>query len=109
MKVKLWGTRAMVPAPHPDTQDYGGNTVCLEIAEEGAPTLILDAGMGLHWLGNNLLNGAYGRGEGDAHILLTHVHWDHIQGLPFFTPMLIPGNRACIWARSLDASSASGP
>ena len=105
MKVKLWGTRAMVPAPHPDTQDYGGNTVCLEIAEEGAPTLILDAGMGLHWLGNNLLKGAYGRGEGDAHILLTHVHWDHIQGLPFFTPMLIPGNRACIYGPDAELAS----
>ena len=105
MKVKLWGTRAMVPAPHPDTQDYGGNTVCLEIAEEGAPTLILDAGMGLHWLGNNLLKGAYGRGEGDAHLLLTHVHWAHIQGLPFFIPMLIPGNRACIYGPAAELAS----
>ena len=94
MKVKLWGTCAQVPALHPDTQGYGGNTICQKIAEESTPTLILDAGMGLRWLGNDLLKGAYGRGEGDAHVLLTHVHWDHIQGLPFFTPMLIPDNRA---------------
>ena len=66
MKVKLWGTRAQIPAPHPDTQGDGGNTICLEIAEEIVPTLILDAGMGLRWLGNDLLKGAYGRGEGNG-------------------------------------------
>lgn len=105
MQVKLWGTRAQVPVPHPDTQIYGGNTVCIEIESEGAPTLILDAGMGLHWLGNHLLKGAFGRGQGRAHILLTHVHWDHIQGIPFFTPMLIPGNRVTIYGPDAELAS----
>ena len=105
MKVKLWGTRAQVPVPHPNTQVYGGNTVCIEIEEEGAPTLVLDAGMGLHWLGNHLLKDAFGRGEGHAHILLTHVHWDHIQGIPFFTPMLIQGNRVSIYGPDAELAS----
>jgi len=97
LKVKLWGTRAQVPTPSPNTQIHGGNTACLEVQVEGSPTLILDAGMGLHWLGNHLLKGDFGRGQGRAHILLTHVHWDHIQGIPFFTPMLIPGNHVTIY------------
>jgi phosphoribosyl 1,2-cyclic phosphodiesterase len=97
LKVKLWGTRAQVPTPHPNTQIHGGNTVCLEVQVEGTHTLILDAGMGLHWLGNDLLKGDFGRGQGRAHILLTHVHWDHIQGIPFFIPMLIPGNHVTIY------------
>ena len=70
MKVKLWGTRAQIPAPHPDTQGDGGNTICLEIAEEIAPTLILDAGTGLHWLGNDLLKGAYGRSDAEIDQIL---------------------------------------
>lgn len=105
MKVKLWGTRAQVPTPHPDTQIHGGNTVCIEVRIEGAPTLILDAGMGLHWLGNDLLKGDFGRGQGRAYILLTHVHWDHIQGIPFFTPMLVPGNRITIYGPDTELAS----
>ena len=97
MKVKIWGTRAQVSSPHPRTQIYGGNTVCVEIQAENAPALILDAGMGIHWLGNHLMKGAFGRGQGQGHILLTHVHWDHIQGIPFFAPMLIPGNHLTIY------------
>jgi len=74
-----------------DTQ-YGGNTPCVEVETgEGVP-LILDGGTGLHWLGDALLKSAFGRGQGTAHLLLTHLHWGHIQGIPFFPPMLIPGN-----------------
>ena len=105
MKIKLWGTRAQVPTPHPDNQIHGGNTACLEVRVEGAPTLILDAGMGLHWLGDDLLKGDFGRGQGTAHILLTHVHWDHIQGIPFFTPLLIPGNHIAIYGPDTELAS----
>lgn len=59
--------------------------------------LILDAGMGLHWLGRLLMEGAFGVGQGQAHLLLSHTHWGHIQGIPFFTPLLIAGNHFSLY------------
>ena len=105
MKVKIWGTHAQVSSPDPKTQIYGGNTACVEIQAENTPALILDAGMGIHWLGNHLIKGACGRSQDQGHILLTHVHWDHIQDIPFFAPMLIPGNHLTIYG--LDAAFLS--
>jgi phosphoribosyl 1,2-cyclic phosphodiesterase len=58
---------------------------------------ILDAGMGLHWLGRALMEGDFGAGQGQAHLLLSHTHWGHIQGIPFFTPLLIAGNRFSLY------------
>ena len=97
MKVKLWGTRGSVPVPQPIGADkrlsLGGNTPCVEVRVPGCEPLVLDAGMGLHWLGNALLEEGFDLGRGRAHLLLTHTHWGHIQGIPFLTPpMLIPGN-----------------
>ncbi|MEW6754318.1 MAG: MBL fold metallo-hydrolase [Candidatus Latescibacterota bacterium] len=71
----------------------GGNTPCVEVLESGCETLILDAGMGLHWLGCDLMGRGFACGAGVAHVLLTHLHWGHIQGIPFFPPLLVPGNR----------------
>lgn len=59
--------------------------------------LVLDGGMGLHWLGRHLMEGAFGAGQGQAHLLLTHTHWGHIQGMPFFTPLLIAGNQFTLY------------
>jgi anti-anti-sigma factor len=75
----------------------GGNTPCVSI-EAGDEWIILDAGSGLRNLGVELMARAFGRGQGIAHILLSHTHWDHIQGFPFFAPMFVPGNRITIYS-----------
>jgi phosphoribosyl 1,2-cyclic phosphodiesterase len=92
MRVVLWGTRGGVPSPGPDTLGYGGNTSCVEIAT-AERRLILDAGTGIVPLGRSLA----GRGE-DLDLFLTHFHWDHIQGLPFFAPLMDPEARVRVHA-----------
>jgi len=80
--VRCWGTRGSTPSPGPDTVGYGGNTSCVEV-RAGGTRIILDAGTGIRLLGEEF------RGEAadkKAVIFLTHFHWDHIQGLPFFAP-----------------------
>ncbi|MFH1007881.1 MAG: MBL fold metallo-hydrolase [Candidatus Latescibacterota bacterium] len=71
---------------------FGGNTACVEV-RSGEDFLILDAGSGIRLLGKKLMAGAFGRGEGTAHVLLSHTHWDHIMGFPFFAPAFVPGNQ----------------
>ena len=93
MRVRLWGTRGSVPTAHPDSAGYGGNTPCVEVEPKEGQRLILDAGTGLHWLGLSLLEARASGGGMEAHILLSHTHWAHIQGIPFATPMLMAGNR----------------
>ena len=88
MTVKFWGVRGSVPSPGPETALVGGNTSCVEIVA-GTSRLILDAGTGLRRLGNELI----GHAPVDVTVLLSHVHWDHIQGLPFFAPIFMPGTR----------------
>jgi phosphoribosyl 1,2-cyclic phosphodiesterase len=88
MSIRFWGVRGSVPAPGPETVRVGGNTSCVEL-QAGSTRLVLDAGTGLRGLGNELLR----RGPVDTTVLLSHVHWDHIQGLPFFTPLYLPGTR----------------
>lgn len=84
---------------------YGGNTPCVEVRTDD-DVLILDAGIGLHWLGDSLLaGGGFSDGEGCAHILVSHTHWAHIQGIPFCNPMLVAGNRFTIYGRGTDGDS----
>lgn len=90
MKVRFWGVRGSIPTPGPDTVRYGGDTTCIEI-RAGEELVIIDAGSGIRRLGLHLLK------EGkdnpiNAHLLITHTHWDHIQGFPFFVPVFIPNN-----------------
>jgi len=97
LHLRFWGTRGSVPAPGPETVRYGGNTPCLEVRTETNGLVILDAGTGLRPLGRALL-AEHGEGPIVADIFLTHAHWDHIQGIPFFEPIYQSRNRFRIWA-----------
>lgn len=92
MRISLWGARGDISVVQSQTQQYGASTLCIQVECPGADTLILDGGIGLHWLGNALLAESFGRGQGKAHLFFSHTHWSHIQGVPFFVPLLIPGN-----------------
>ncbi len=83
MIVRFWGVRGSIASPGPDTQDVGGNTSSVEVLVVGK-RILLDAGTGLRNLGQALLRAG---GDVDATLLLSHYHWDHIQGLPFFVPL----------------------
>lgn len=97
MKVTFWGVRGSVPAPGPEMNRYGGNTACVEVRTNRGALVVLDAGTGLIQLGRTLMSGALGTGKGEAAILLSHAHWDHIQGFPFFSPIFVPGNRITLY------------
>jgi phosphoribosyl 1,2-cyclic phosphodiesterase len=77
---------------------YGGNTTSLELVTDSGELFIIDCGSGLKGLGMELAKGDFGRGSGSANILLTHTHWDHIQGIPFFIPFFIKGNTFKIYS-----------
>ena len=74
----------------------GANTPCVEI-RAGEDVIIVDAGTGISALGEELLKGPFGRGEGTAHLVMSHLHWDHIQGYPMFMPAFVPGNRLFVY------------
>ena len=92
MRLKIWGARGSVPAPGPETMRYGGNTSCIEVTLDDGSTLILDAGTGIRNLGLVLPPS-----DRPIHILLTHLHLDHIQGLMFFAPLFRPESEVVIW------------
>ena len=84
-KLVFWGVRGSTPTLERDTWRYGGNTPCLELTAPDGTHFILDCGTGLRMLGNRWTRAHGGNGI-EAHILVTHYHWDHIQGIPFFNP-----------------------
>lgn len=93
-RIRFWGVRGSIPSPGPETVYYGGNTSCVEVRADGE-LIILDAGTGIRPLGQAL------RKEFDGHpmqitLLISHTHWDHIQGFPFFAPAYDPRNRVRI-------------
>ncbi|MEW6164829.1 MAG: MBL fold metallo-hydrolase [Pseudomonadota bacterium] len=92
MKVRMWGVRGSIPSPGPRTVRYGGNTTCIEVRGDDDSLIILDAGTGIFPLAQTLLACL----PVAANIFITHTHWDHIQGLPFFVPLYIPGNKVRI-------------
>src|SRR5204863_1009813 len=85
MRVRFWGTRGSIATPGPATNHFGGNTSCVEITMRDGHLLIFDMGTGARPLGLELM--AHRPQPIRASILLTHTHWDHIQGFPFFTPL----------------------
>lgn len=98
MKVKFWGVRGSIPCPGPYTIKYGGNTACIELRfVESNRLIIIDAGSGIRELGNYMMANDLPRGPIKTEIFLTHTHWDHIMGFPFFTPGYIPGTKLKIY------------
>ena len=90
-KLNFWGVRGSTPTVDPSTWRYGGNTPCLELTAPDGTHLILDCGTGLRMLGNRW-DGAAGNRPTQTHILVSHYHWDHIQGIPFFAPLYAENN-----------------
>ncbi|HVS28293.1 MAG TPA: MBL fold metallo-hydrolase [Solirubrobacteraceae bacterium] len=95
MRLKIWGARGSVPAPGPETIGYGGNTSCVQVTLDDGTQIVLDAGTGIRGLGVAL------KAEAPLiHILLTHLHLDHIQGLVFFAPAFRPTSKIMVWGPS---------
>ncbi len=103
MKFKFWGVRGSIPSPGSKTVRYGGNTTCIEIRTDANTLIILDGGTGIFSLAQSLLD----QFPINAHIFITHSHWDHIHGLPFFTPLFIPGNHVHLYGAT-DPNTGSG-
>ncbi|MFH1215042.1 MAG: MBL fold metallo-hydrolase [Pseudomonadota bacterium] len=98
MKVKFWGVRGSIPCPGPLTMKYGGNTPCLEVRFPDINRLIIiDAGSGLRELGNFMMKNDLPNGPIKTDIFLSHTHWDHIMGFPFFVPIYIPGTQLTVY------------
>ena len=93
MRIEFWGTRGSIPSPGPNTIKYGGNTPCLTVTLKDDSLLIFDAGTGIRQLGLSLEEK---REPIKVNIFITHSHWDHIQGVPFFTPAYHPQNELTI-------------
>ncbi|MCK6534214.1 MAG: MBL fold metallo-hydrolase [Polyangiaceae bacterium] len=98
--IRFWGVRGSIAAPGPETATVGGNTSCVEVVC-GASRFILDSGTGIRALGDALMK----QGPVEATLLLSHHHWDHIQGLPFFTPIYIPTTKLTVVGPQTDRLS----
>ncbi len=96
MRIRFWGTRGSLAKPGPTTLHYGGNTSCVEVWTADGTLIVLDCGTGAHGLG--LALAASVKPPLRGHLMITHTHWDHIQGFPFFVPLFVPGNEWDIYA-----------
>ncbi len=94
MKVVFWGTRGSIPTPGPGTLKYGGNTPCVEVQAAGT-RIVIDAGTGIRNLGRSIQTSEEEAPE--VHLLISHSHWDHIQGFPFFAPVFNPRARILVY------------
>lgn len=108
MRVKFWGVRGSIPAPGPDTNRYGGNTACVSLRTASGALFIIDMGTGMVSLGGSLMSSEFGSGKGRATVFLSHSHWDHIQGFPFFPPIFVPGNHFEIYGNARSSSMLEG-
>jgi phosphoribosyl 1,2-cyclic phosphodiesterase len=108
MKVRFLGVRGSTPTPGLSTVRYGGNTVCVEVRLADGTIVILDAGTGLRELGNTLMSEGHLRRKSTLHMLLTHLHWDHIMGIPFFKPIWHKETRLQIYPLANEVQQAAG-
>jgi phosphoribosyl 1,2-cyclic phosphodiesterase len=91
MEITFWGTRGSIPVSGPRYSEFGGNTPCISIRlQSSRDVIILDSGSGIRELGLHLMSSMKDHSKG-LHLFLTHAHWDHIQGFPFFVPAFVPG------------------
>jgi phosphoribosyl 1,2-cyclic phosphodiesterase len=97
MKITFYGVRGSIPAPGVQTVKYGGNTACVFVEFKNGRHLILDAGTGIRGLGRRLM-----ATQEPINLLLSHVHWDHIQGFPFFAPIYQPGRLLRVFPNAID-------
>ncbi|MET0270873.1 MAG: GAF domain-containing protein, partial [Sphingomonas sp.] len=95
VELRFWGTRGSLAKPGPDTVRYGGNTSCVEVVSSRGTRLVIDCGTGGHELGQAIMREG---GPSRGHMLISHTHWDHIQGIPFFTPFFVPGHAWDLYA-----------
>lgn len=100
--VRFWGVRGSIPVSESQTAKAGGNTACVEI-RHGGQILLLDAGSGLRSAGEALLT----EGSRRFHLFLSHWHYDHVMGLPFFGPLMVPGVECTLWVPNLRTGSAA--
>lgn len=96
LKLKFWGVRGAIPTPFPGNLGYGGNTTCLELRMPDG-VIVVDGGSGLRGFGGALAKEFAGQNL-SLNILMTHFHWDHIQGIPFFAPLYSPTNEVTFWS-----------
>jgi phosphoribosyl 1,2-cyclic phosphodiesterase len=97
MRARLWGVRGSIPVPGPATQRFGGNTSCIQVTADDGSEFVLDAGTGIRELGAAMVRRPGATGPRRLHVLLTHLHLDHIQGLMFFAPFFDPEAEVTIW------------
>lgn len=97
MMVRFWGVRGSTPTPAIENMSYGGNTACIEIRLGSGEIFIIDAGTGIRSLGTRLIE-EFKEEKLGIDVLLSHFHWDHIQGIPFFAPLYDPENRVTFHA-----------
>src|SRR5262249_99903 len=95
MDIRFWGTRGSLAKPGRITLRHGGNTSCVEVRGDDGSLIVLDCGTGAHRSGQALLSAGP---RCDGHLTISHTHWDHIQGFPFFAPLFVPGNTWDIYA-----------